>query len=123
MNYDDFVIRVQDRLDVSQEQALKIIEACLETLGERLYRTEREKFAAQLPAQLKKFILKRIDNDRYNLEEFYKRVGARAGMRQGRGAETAQAVMAVVREAITPGELEYLGSHLPDEYEELWMEK
>ncbi len=123
MKQDEFVRRVQDRMGSSWEEAREAVEAVLETLGERLYRTEQEHFAAQFPNELKDYVLRRLDTDRYPLEEFYKRVGARAGLRQGRGAETAQAVMAVVREAISPGALEYLGAHLPDEYEELWLEK
>ena len=53
-------------------------------LGERIYRTEQDKLAAQLPKELREYLSSRAqpetmrgDTDRYSLEEFYNRVSAR----------------------------------------------
>jgi uncharacterized protein (DUF2267 family) len=47
MQYEEFIQRVQERADLgSREEAVRATEAVLGTLGERLYRTERDDVAA-----------------------------------------------------------------------------
>ncbi len=59
MEYDEFIDRVQERLNLdSRDDAIRITEVTLATLGERLDRLERDQTAAQLPNELKAFLLK-----------------------------------------------------------------
>lgn len=79
MQYDEFIDRVleKSRLE-SRERAIEITQAILETLGERLDRTVRRGVASQLPGELKEMLLSRPNTGLYELQEFYRRVGARA---------------------------------------------
>jgi uncharacterized protein (DUF2267 family) len=130
MRYHEFINRVQERTDLgSRDEAARATEATLATLGERLYRTERENLAAQLPDELKEDLFKRVDSevirrdvDRFSLEEFYIRVSARAEVGYPDAVKRAQAVIAVLQEAVSAGEIEDVLSKLPDEYGELFGE-
>ena len=63
MQFDDFIARVQEqaRLD-TREESISITRAVLETLGERLDRKVRNGLEAQLPNELKDFLLARVEH-------------------------------------------------------------
>lgn len=121
MDRKQFVSEVHERIGLdSPEETEKVVEAVLETLGERLELTEKRHLASQVASDLKEPILRRKRTERYDLEEFYKRVGARAGGLTYTRAQTyTHAVIEVLRQAIAPGELEHLIEKLPDEYRDL----
>jgi uncharacterized protein (DUF2267 family) len=131
MRYHEFINRVQEEAEFgSKEEAVQATEAALTTLGERLYRTDRDDLAAQLPKQLKEYLHKtsdagstRQDAQHFSLEAFYNRVGARSGVRYSPAVKEAQAVMAILEEAISPGMLKAVLSSLPDEFAELFGQK
>ncbi|HET6822337.1 MAG TPA: DUF2267 domain-containing protein [Anaerolineales bacterium] len=118
MQFDDFVTRVQEqtRLD-TRDEAIQITRAVLETLGERLDRKVRNGVEAQLPNELKEFLLARAEyGEQYDLQEFYNRVGARADLTYGNATERTRQVISVLREAIPDGEIEDILEDLPPEY-------
>ncbi len=122
MQYDDFITRVQEqaRLD-SSDEATRIARAVLETLGERLDRKVRNGLEAQLPNELKEFLLARVEHsDQYDLHEFYNRVGARADLKYGDARERTRQVFSVLRGAIPEGEIEDVLEDLPAEYGSLF---
>lgn len=127
MRYDDFIRRVRRRADLDTDgEAMTIANAVLATLGECLYRTERDKLSAELPKELKEALYaerprenRRQDTERFRLEEFFNRVRARADTG---GRETEQctiALLAVLREAVSPGTITEIADALPDEYSAL----
>lgn len=118
MQFDDFVTRVQEqtRLD-TRDEAIQITRAVLETLGERLDRRVRNGVEAQLPNELKEFLLARAEHgEQYDVPEFYNRVGARADLTYGNAMERTRQVISVLREAIPDGEIEDILEDLPPEY-------
>lgn len=124
MQYDEFIHRVQERTDLADEDtAVRVTEAVLGTLGECLYRTERRKLGAQLPKQLRASLYSvqspentRQDTERFSLEEFYNRIRARADI-GGRDTEPyTRAVLAVLQEAVSAGEIADVMDKLPAEY-------
>jgi uncharacterized protein (DUF2267 family) len=125
MQYQEFVQRVQSKADLSShEEALHTINTILATLGERLYRTERQKLTAQLPAELKGFLSERMtgeatrqDIDRFPLEEFYNRVSARLDISYDQAAEQSQAVMSVLQQAVSPDQIRAVKDTLSADYE------
>jgi uncharacterized protein (DUF2267 family) len=123
MQFDDFINRVQEQTRLgTREEAIGITRAVLETLGERLDRKVRNGVAAQLPDELKEFLLARSDNtDRYELTEFYNRVGARADLKYQDATERTLQVFSVLRQAIPEGEIQDILEDLPSEYEELFQ--
>lgn len=124
MRYDDFIALVQEETKLpAREDAERVAEATLETFGERLPRLEQEQLAAQLPKELKEFMLKRETTERYELQEFYNRVGARADTGYYDAAERAKGVMRALQEAVTPGNLEQAFDRLPDPFRDLLKTK
>lgn len=129
MQAEEFFQRVQDYagLDTSEE-AQQVTEAVLSTLGERIYRTEQADLAAQLPRGIKEFLVTKQppentpgDVQRFTLEEFYSRVGARSGVRYGQAIDRTHAVMAVLQEAVSPGQIADIQQELPDEFRKLFQ--
>lgn len=129
MQYNEFIDQVEAKGSFeSRDQAVETTRVVLATLGERLYRTEVEGIASQLPNELKAFLLERDggetfprDTDRYDLEEFYQRVSARSDQGYPAARRNTQAVMSVLRKAVTTGELEDALGTLPDEYRGLFF--
>jgi uncharacterized protein (DUF2267 family) len=124
MQFDDFIRRVQEQARLNtREEAITITRAVLETLGERLDRKVRSGVVAQLPNELKDFLMARAeDTDRYELTEFYNRVGARADLKYYDAAERTWQVLSVLRQAIPEGEIQDILDSLPGEFGELFGE-
>jgi|SRR6266508_1967490 len=122
MQFDDFIHRVQEQARLgTRDEAISITKAVLETLGERLDRKVRNGLESQIPNELKNFLLAREeDADRYNLREFYNRVGARADLKYQGAVERTRQVFSVLREAIPEGEIQDILESLPSEYEALF---
>jgi uncharacterized protein (DUF2267 family) len=123
MHYEDFVARVRERAGLqNSHEAETAVRVVFETLGERLHKTEREKLAAQLPNRIKEYIGSRSAHDFFLLEEFYNRISARIEVRYPQAVEQAMAVIQVLKEAVSPGELADVLADLTDDYRELFGE-
>ena len=121
MQYSEFIQQVKSQIGVeSDDQAKQVVEATLETLGERLSLTEQENLAAQLVNELKDMLLKRTDVHSYDLEEFYNRVSARADIGYPDAVKRSQAVVEVLTNAITQGEIEDILSEVDEDFGELF---
>jgi uncharacterized protein (DUF2267 family) len=121
MNYKEFVQKVQEYASLeNQADAIKVTQATLETMSERLPRTHREHLAAQLPGELKVYLPKQQHMVYLLLEEFYGRIGNRANVSYQHAVKYARAVARVLREAVAPGELEDILSGLPNDYLEVF---
>ncbi len=117
MDYDEFVGRVQRRLGLEfLDEAAEATHATLSTLGERLDRDHQRHLAAQLPGVLGEWVLERDQTQRFVLQDFYRRVAARANVRLSDATERAHAVMQVLREAVAEGELRDVFEELPDDF-------
>lgn len=118
MQFDEFITRVQQQAKVdTREEALTLTRAVLETLGERLDRKVRNGLEAQLPNELKEFLLARAgSSDQYSLEEFYNRIGARADLTYQTAADRTRQVLSVLKEAVAGGEIEDVREDLPPDY-------
>lgn len=120
MRAEEFIERVQQQLGThSREEAEQSTHAVLETLGERLPKAVKMRLASQLPNELSDDLNQR-PQDRYDLQEFYRRVGARSGSKYFESAVRAKAVMAVLSQAVSPGEIQDILEPLPSEYRELF---
>jgi len=84
------------------ERAERIIEAVLETLGERMPPDQAEAVAAELPHPLADWILRRRVPGSFSLEELYDRVGRRAAVRSSFALEQTQVVCEAFAE-VFPG--------------------
>ncbi|HXF60554.1 MAG TPA: DUF2267 domain-containing protein [Caldilineaceae bacterium] len=123
MQFEEFVGQVQHRARLaSQGEAMRAICATLETLGERLYDGEAAHVAAQLPPGIGAYLRLAKRQERFDIQEFFKRVAERegAGVDVPDAAHHARTVIEVLQEAVTPGQLRHLREQLPDDYAPLF---
>lgn len=117
MQYDEFVGEVQNRARLpSQGDAVRAIQATLETLAERIAAGEASDLAAQLPPELGTFLRDVEETERFPVDDFFLRVAAKETADLPDAVHHARAVIAVLQEAVTAGEIEDVRAQLPDEY-------
>jgi uncharacterized protein (DUF2267 family) len=120
MEYREFLGRIRERAGLADdEQALRACLATLETLSERLSGGEAKDFLSQLPEPIKHSVPAVEKSYTYDLNGFIHRVSELEGTDPETAREHARAVLEVLREAISQGELKDLQSQLPKEYEPL----
>jgi uncharacterized protein (DUF2267 family) len=121
MQYDKFVGEVHHRARLaSRGETVRAIQATLETLAERITGSEAEDLAAQLPPELGTYLQQTEKTERFPVETFFLRVAAKEGVDVPDATFHARAVMDVLGEAVTAGELEDVLSQLPESYEPLF---
>lgn len=124
MKYDEFVGRVQSRARLgTQGNTVRAIRATLEVLGQRLFGNEAQDLAAQLPHEIGIYLEHNGqdgDQEAFGIREFYERVSQREGVDLPDAVYHARCVVSVVKEAVSPGEIEDVRSQLPAEYNELF---
>jgi uncharacterized protein (DUF2267 family) len=124
MRYGEFIEKVQKQARLtSWDDALNAIEATLKTLGERLTETQAADLAAQLPSAIGRFLTVVDTNQDFGLEEFYEHVSRRESIGQPRSRDHARAVLSVLEETVSPGELSDVLAQLPSEYEALFTSR
>lgn len=117
MLYDDFLMVVQERANTgSKRETLIAIEAALKTLGERLSEVQAARLANQLPLEIGLFLTVVDTNKDYSLESFYRHVARRENLPLDESMPHARAVLSVLHDALSPGELQTALSGLPAEF-------
>ena len=121
MKYNEFVGRVQHRARLSStDEAVGAIRATLEVLGERLSGGEPSNLAAQLPPEVGRYLSAETDGERFGLEGFFERVSKQEGTDLPDAVHHARAVVSVLQEAVSQGEIDDVLAQLPDEYDPLF---
>lgn len=126
MQYDEFLRQVQERAGLdSLDDARGLTETVLTTLAEPLSREVTNELAAQLPKELKTLLEEHHTDPvramaRYSAEEFVNRVKGRLDVTYQQGAELANAVLVVLRQAVSAGTMERVRADLPEDYERLF---
>lgn len=123
MQYEEFIGKVQNMAGLpSEDEAVKVTRVTLETLATRLAGNEPKNLADQLPDEIGRFLTARQGTgkgERFSLNEFYDRVAQHTGADAPAARHYARSVMAVLRTAVSKGELDDLQSQLPDEFQTL----
>ncbi len=120
MQYNEFLQKVQQEAHLgTRNDAETLTRAVIETLGERLSDLPRENAKAQLPNELQELLMAR-SHAVYEVPEFYRRVGARAGMEYYDSAERTWQVMNVLRQALPNSEVQAMFTNLPDTFHQLF---
>lgn len=121
MKHDEFIEEVQARARLSSPaDAEKATRATLEVLGERLAGGEPENLAAQLPAEIGRHLEENEGAERLTLDEFLARISERSGADLPDAVHQTRAVISVVTDAVTEGEVEKVRGQLPREYQPLF---
>ncbi|MCW2650428.1 MAG: hypothetical protein JWR32_1404 [Mycobacterium sp.] len=120
MEYKEFINRVADNVGVPADEADKLTRAVLATLAERITGGEARDLAAQLPLPLQNPLLPaREEAEAFSFEEFVRRTAERAGTDRNVAEMAVDAVMATLRDAVTPGEFDDVISQLPLDFKHL----
>jgi uncharacterized protein (DUF2267 family) len=120
MKYDEFIARVAESTGVSESEAEELTRAVLTTLAERITGGEARDLAAQLPIPLQNPLLGAAEEaEAFSFEEFVHRTADRAGSDPGVAEMAVDAVMATLRDAVTPGEFDDVLSQLPEDFKRL----
>lgn len=121
MQYQDFIGQVQSRARLPSEQdAVRATRATLETLGERLVGGQADNAAAQLPPEIGRFLTDSDHGQEFSSDEFLHRVSDREDLELPNAVFHARAVLDVLGEAISEGELEKIRAQLPDDFARLF---
>ena len=118
MKYDDFVGQVQHRARLpSSAEAVKAIRSTLETLGQRLSGGEVKDLASQLPEEIARF-LPHEDSpaEPLSLNQFLVRVSDAEGVDLPASVHHTRAVISVLQDAVSPGEMEHIKDQLPEDW-------
>jgi uncharacterized protein (DUF2267 family) len=100
-------------------EAHQAIIASLETLSERITGGESRDLAEQLPGELQGPLQQTAEAaEDFSIEEFFRRVAKREGVDVDTARKDVSAVMTVLGEALTQGELEDVMAQLPPEFNE-----
>ena len=123
VQYEEFLSKVQDRIGpAGPDEARRTVTATLSTLSERINGGEAKDLAAQLPEELKEPIQRSGEEaERFSFEEFLRRVGEREGVNTDAARDHASAVITVLREAVTGGQLDDIRAQLPQEFASLFQ--
>ncbi|MBE9005757.1 DUF2267 domain-containing protein [Fortiea sp. LEGE XX443] len=123
MKHDEFIGQVQHRAHLSYRGDAELAtRATLETLAERLAGREPLNAAAQLPKGLAQYLQHQYAGagTRFSLDEFFQRVSLKEGAQLPDAVHHARAVIEVLQETISPGEINDIRSQLPSEYDPLF---
>lgn len=123
MEHQEFIDLVHDRLGGSRDIVERAVRATLETLGQRLPAGEAEDLAAQLPPPLADFLQQTATQDEeFPVDEFYLRVAELGDLPPDEAEEQTKAVLVVLDDAVSPGEVTDLIAALPADYGDLLAE-
>ena len=120
MQYDELIALVAERTGLFDGDALELTRATLATLAERLSGDEVRELAAQLPSPLHDALLPTAEEaEAFSFEEFINRVAERTRHKSIVSETAVEAVMATLRDAVTPGEFDDILDELPKDFHPL----
>jgi uncharacterized protein (DUF2267 family) len=119
VNQKEFLESVTVRGRLSPQQAERLTEATLTVLADRISAGEAEDLAAQLPKGVRDWLVSKEEPaQKFDLEEFIRRVSERAAVDLDAATRGAWAVLSTIRRAVTTGEFEDMLAQLPKEFRE-----
>jgi uncharacterized protein (DUF2267 family) len=118
----EFIRQVSERSGIDEKEARKRTQAVLYTLGERLSKSMRDKLASEIPNEMKEFIFGDWGErtNRFDLEDFYTRVVARAGIDFTTAVEETRCILSLLKEVISSGVMQDINAELPDQFQEVF---
>lgn len=123
MKHDEFIGQVQARARLSSRgDAERATRATLETLAERLSGGEPKDLGSQLPQEIGRYLMspEAAQAERLTLDDFFNRVSDREGVDLPIAVHHARAVVSVLTEAVSSGEIQDVRGQLGEEYSPLF---
>jgi uncharacterized protein (DUF2267 family) len=120
VDYKTFIKTEAEKAGLPEDKAEEVARATLQTLADRITGGEADDLAAQLPTPLKDALIPARDEaERFDVDEFVRRVSERAHVDPDTARTGAMATFSTMREAVTPGEFDDITAQLPQEYRDL----
>ncbi len=123
LQYSEFLRQVEEQIAANRSvsdarrAAENAITATFETLNERIAGGEARDLAAQLPKEIQPALRPKAEEaEGFSLEEFYRRIAEREGVDIETARIDAAVVMRVLKEAVSPGELDDVTAQLPEDF-------
>ncbi|HKD87915.1 MAG TPA: DUF2267 domain-containing protein [Streptosporangiaceae bacterium] len=107
---------------LSSEEAELAAHATLQTLAERLSRSEALHILRELPAELKPWIYTVTDAAAFDIDEFLNKVADREDTDVETALRHARAVFFALGDALSPAEITHLAANLPQTFDPLVAE-
>jgi uncharacterized protein (DUF2267 family) len=119
MGYEDFIKLVQAGAHASRETAELASRAVFEVLAERIASGEARDLAAELPPELAPWLATMSGAERFDADEFVRRVAEREGTDAQTAEHHVRAVLDGVSRAVSDKEFSDLVAELPRDYARL----
>jgi len=117
MNYHSFIGQVQHRAQFGTlEDAVRATRVTLNTLGERIQDEEKKKLAAQLPQEIAHYLDEVKGGERFDSDEFFKRISERETKPLPDAVYHARVVCEVLQEAVSAGQMRHVLDQLPEDF-------
>ncbi|TDC20755.1 DUF2267 domain-containing protein [Streptomyces sp. 8K308] len=122
MSYGEFVATVRDRGEYPNDEAERVVDAVLSTLGERLPPQSSAHLGDQLPAELALILENAADGSgrSWGVEEFVAHVAEAADEDEETAETDTRVVFSAISDQVSGGEMNKLLSQLPSGYAELF---
>jgi uncharacterized protein (DUF2267 family) len=120
VQYDQFIASVAEKAGLPRGKAEALTHAALRVLSERISGGEAEDLREQLPKPLRvDLIPPQEEAQGFGADEFARRVAQRTGIPESEAGAAVMAVLATLRNAVSPGEFQDVLSQLGREFAEL----
>jgi uncharacterized protein (DUF2267 family) len=113
---DEFVTLVAQAARIGRDRAERAIQATLQTLAERIDPGEARKLADELPDELAPWLATTTPAERFDVDEFLRRVGEREGAEVATAERHAEAVFLALERALSDKEFADLTAELPKDF-------
>jgi uncharacterized protein (DUF2267 family) len=118
VKYDEIIARVAERTGLFEGEAVELTHATLATLAERISGAKARDLANRLPGPMQDDLLPTKEQaEAFGFDEFVRRVAERCRRDPTASKDAVEAVLATLREALPPGELDDLLSQLPRDFQ------
>jgi uncharacterized protein (DUF2267 family) len=120
VQYEEFINAVAERAGLPHDEAESLTHATLGVLAERISGGEAEDLKAQMPKELQPDLIPPQEEAQpFGADEFARRVAQRAGISEADAGAGVIAVLATIRDQVTPGEFDDVLAQLGREFAEL----
>jgi uncharacterized protein (DUF2267 family) len=114
--YERFITTVQQAANLARDDAERATEAVLTTLAERIAEGEARDLAVELPPELAPHLGQKGPAQRFDIDEFLRRVAEREGVDPETADAHARAVFAALGQAVSAKQLADLAAQLPKDF-------
>src|SRR4051794_20325073 len=120
MDAETFIAIVAEESGVDRERAEQAVRATLQTLGERIDRNEARELASQLPPEIAPWLATASPAERFDADEFVRRVAQREGGVARAARRDAAAVLDALSRTVSRAEWDDMVAELPSGFAPLF---